>query len=273
MAKPKSYQILDTSIDALTLEGGLAAAQKIMLGGRAKYLVLPYVEFIMRARRDPSIQAALMDATLRLPNGVALNWAAEYLYGGRPGIIRLVSTLWQIVFQPKRIHTILPDRFDSSNFTWSLLKATAIQKQSVFLVGSPKRQSINAVTAYLASAIPGLQVAGSFTGHLNAAKEAELVAKLKASKPALILIGIGFPRQELLMQRLAPQLEGGLMLGEGGSFDYEQFGGHIKRAPTWMRRSGLEWFWRLVREPSRLGRQLVIPVFIWLVYLEGRKQH
>lgn len=272
MAKPKSVEILGIPVSSATLEQGISAAQKLMTDSkRAHYAVLPYVEFVMTARRDPAVRAALIESDLCLPNGVALNWAAEYLYDGKPSAWRVVSSGAQIVFRPNTVHQILPARFDSANFTYALLRQAAETGQTVFLIGSPKRQSIDAVGAYLAGAVPKLTIAGTFTGHLNPAKEQELVAKLQASQPALILVGMGFPRQELLMQRLRPQLAGGLMIGEGGSFDYQDFGGHIKRAPTWIRRSGLEWLWRLVREPSRLRRQLAIPAFIWQIYLEGRR--
>jgi N-acetylglucosaminyldiphosphoundecaprenol N-acetyl-beta-D-mannosaminyltransferase len=208
---------------------------------------------------------------LSLPNGVALNWAAEYLYGGRPGIGRLFTTLTQIVTKPASVHHMLPARFDSANFTTALLRDAAANGRTVFLIGTPKRQTIEAAAAYLSRAIPRLQVVGTFTGYLDAAKEQALVEKLKTAKPDLILVGTGFPRQELLMSRLATKLDHGLMIGEGGSFDYEEFGGHIRRAPAWMRHSGLEWLWRLIREPWRIGRQLAIPGFIWQVYLAGRQ--
>jgi len=274
MTEPKSVNIIGTEVNVLTLEQGLELASTTMAEGPARYIVLPHVEFLVKAHSQPETQAVLDAAYLRLPNGVGLTWAAAYLYGQKPPkLARIVSLGAQIVFRPKEVETVLPARFTSSNFSWQLLKSAADAGQSVFLIGSPKRQSIEAVAAYLAGAIPRLKIAGSFTGHLDATKEQELVAKLKVTHPDLILVGMGFPRQEQLMQRLAGQLDHGLMIGEGGSFDYQQFGGHIKRAPKWVQRSGLEWLWRLAREPSRLGRQLSIPVFIWQVYLQGRKVH
>ncbi len=271
-AQLKTVSILGTAVNVVGLDQGLGLANQAMTASSASYIVLPNVEFIHRAHRDPRVQSALDQAYLRLPNGVALTWAAQYLYGGRPSLGRLVTTGAQIVLRPARVQQILPNRFDSSNFTMPLLRQAAIAGQAVFLVGSPKCQSINAACAYLAASIPGLVIAGSFTGQLDAAKEQELVAKLRATKPALILIGMGFPRQELLMQRLVSQLDQGLMIGEGGSFDYQNFGGHIRRAPAWVRQIGLEWLWRLIREPQRLVRQQAIPSFIWSIYWEGRRQ-
>jgi N-acetylglucosaminyldiphosphoundecaprenol N-acetyl-beta-D-mannosaminyltransferase len=81
---------------------------------------------------------------------------------------------------------------------------------------------------------------------------------------------MGFPAQERLMSALTARLQRGVFIGEGGSFDYRELGGHAQRAPAWMQRSGLEWFWRLLREPRRWRRQLAIPRFIWAVHRETR---
>ena len=74
------------------------------------------------------------------------------------------------------------------------------------------------------------------------------------------------------MARLAPRLEHGVLIGEGGSFDFRELGGGIRRAPAPVRRLGLEWLWRLLREPSRLRRQLAIPQFVVLVQRRARAE-
>lgn len=268
----KQFHILGVKVDGLTLEEGLAAAASAMTAGPAAYITLPYVEFVMRARQNSQIRAVLNNSQLSLPNGVALNWAVEYLEGGRPGLGRLIVTLLAIVVKPRAVHRLLPDRFDSSNFTWPLLETAARLDLKVFLIGSPRQATIEATAKHLAQQIDNLEIVGTFPGYFRPAGEIQLVERLEQSRPDLILVGIGFPQQELLMQRLAAQLPHGLLIGEGGSFDYEQFGGRIKRAPRWLRRAGLEWLWRLIREPRRLGRQLAIPKFIWAVYRAGQAQ-
>jgi N-acetylglucosaminyldiphosphoundecaprenol N-acetyl-beta-D-mannosaminyltransferase len=100
--------------------------------------------------------------------------------------------------------------------------------------------------------------------------EAELVTDLHATRPDLILVGMGFPLQEELMAKLAPQLSHGVLIGEGGTFDYDSFGGVRTRAPRWVQTIGLEWLWRLATEPSRWRRQLAIPRFIWTVYRSSK---
>jgi N-acetylglucosaminyldiphosphoundecaprenol N-acetyl-beta-D-mannosaminyltransferase len=72
--------------------------------------------------------------------------------------------------------------------------------------------------------------------------------------------------QEHIISRLTPQLDHGVLIGEGGTFDYKQFGGHRRKAPVIMQRLGLEWLWRLILEPRRLRRQWAIPRFIWRIW-------
>jgi N-acetylglucosaminyldiphosphoundecaprenol N-acetyl-beta-D-mannosaminyltransferase len=73
------------------------------------------------------------------------------------------------------------------------------------------------------------------------------------------------------MARLAGRLEHGVLIGEGGSFDFRELGGRIRRAPPGLRRVGLEWLWRLGREPRRLRRQLAIPRFVVAVHRQARR--
>jgi N-acetylglucosaminyldiphosphoundecaprenol N-acetyl-beta-D-mannosaminyltransferase len=77
---------------------------------------------------------------------------------------------------------------------------------------------------------------------------------------------MGFPLQERIISRLAEHLKHGVLIGEGGTFDYEQFGGTRTKAPAIMQRLGLEWFWRLILEPNRIKRQLAIPRYIWRIW-------
>ncbi len=266
----KSYAILGTQIDPLSLEAGLTQAQTLIGADGAHYIALPYVEFIMQAKAQPKVAAALAEADLRLPNGVGLNWAIQYLYGGNHSFWRWLATGLSVIFMPGMVHDLAPGRFSSSNFTWPLLEWCADSRKTVCLIGSPKSQSIERTASHIESAIQGLDIIKTYPGRFGKAAEIRLVDELRQLKPDLILVGMGFPAQELLMQRLKAQLNHGLMIGEGGSFDYQQFGGQTKRAPSWVQKIGLEWLWRLLREPSRIGRQLVIPKFIWQVYLTGR---
>ena len=273
MASLPSYRLLGVNVMAATLEEGRRRTLELAhaTDGRGRYVVLPYVEFLTKAADQPELASLLNQADLCLPNGVALVWAAHYLYAGRPGLGRCFTTLASIVLAPGRLNRPLEARFDSANLTWPLLEAAAAKDLSVWLIGSPKRQSIEQTAAHLQQAIPALKISGTTKGILSEDSIKDMTERLRQAKPDLILVGLGFPLQEQLMQRLSRQLTGAVMIGEGGSFDYEAFGGRIKRAPLWLRRLGLEWAWRLIREPSRIKRVMAIPYFIWLIYRQGRR--
>ncbi len=267
------YQLSGVEIDAATIEEANNYIVKRAQDTKSTpcYVVKPYVEFIEQAADNPELAELLNDAELCLPDGVALNWATYYLYAGQPSIGRFVSTSLQIIFQPQRLYGVLPDRFGGINTTWPLLEACQKQNLSVFLIGSPQHNTIEHTSEVVKQRLPELQIVGTFKGRFDKAEREELVSALKQAKPDLILVGMGFPRQEKLMKELCKQLGHGVLVGEGGTFDYQSFGGQQIRAPRLMQVIGLEWLWRLVLEPHRWRRQLAIPRFMWRVFRQRKK--
>jgi len=230
-----------------------------------------FARIIFRHHSD-DVTDVLNSAWLSLADGVALQWAAAY-QAGPPSARRLASTLAAIVARPESITAVLPERAAGATFTWRLLEAARDARLTVFLVGSPKRQSITATASHLSRAIPGLSIVGTAPGRGDQLLPERLTETVKRSGADLVLVGLGFPRQELLMAELCRSLDHGVLVGEGGTFDYREFGGTIARAPAAVRRSGLEWLWRLGREPARLRRQLAIPRFIGRVHRQAVGRH
>ena len=283
--KPKRYNIMGVMVDALTMDQAaeLIVARATKPG--AVYVTKPYVEFLDRASADTDIATLLNGSFLTLPDGVSAQWAAQYLYGGQPSFGRWLGTIGQIVFQPSRRSKLVPERFGGTNFSWQMLELAAKNKLKVFIVGQLTHQDISRVAATIQKRLPNLKIVGTHPGVMGGLSkdllqsalstepvEASLVNQINSSGAQLILIGMGFPLQERLMAKMAPQLPGGVMVGEGGTFDYSSFGGKRSKAPSWMQRVGLEWLWRLILEPTRIGRQLAIIRFMVRIYHAGRRQ-
>ncbi len=262
------FGLLGVEIDAITVKQATDYIAAIAKNPKTPpaYIVKPYVEFMETALKNSEIAELLNGAELCVPDGVAIVWGANYVYAGNHNPTRLFATLTKIVLNPKSLLTPLPEVFRGINFTQVLLNECAKQKLSVFLVGSPKRSNITQTASYLKAFWPELNIAGHFTGHLNPELEEELIKTLLTSKPDVILVGIGFPKQEQLMAKLAAKINHGVLIGEGGSFDYAQLGGRLPRAPHFLQKIGLEWLWRLIMEPWRLKRQLVIVRYIHHIY-------
>jgi N-acetylglucosaminyldiphosphoundecaprenol N-acetyl-beta-D-mannosaminyltransferase len=268
-------ELLGVKIDVITI--AQAVSYIIDRAGRrdqpAGYVIKPYVEFLDRAARDPKLRALLNGAELSLADGVALTWAAHYLYAGPRTFRRFWFTLCDIVLKPGRLITPLPERTAGINFTWPLLEAADRAGRVVFLIGHPANGSIEHTRAVILKRLPNLKInvldgrdPASRPGAVSDAWLTDTAATLRAANPDITLVGMGFPLQEQIMAKLAPNLSHGLLIGEGGTFDYAGFGGRRRKAPSLFQRTGTEWLWRLLLEPSRLRRQLAIPRFIRLIW-------
>lgn len=265
----KKYQILGVDVDGLTTSQAITYITD-RAGDQtspAIYVTKPYVEFLDRAS-DPEIRKLLNNSELCLSDGVALNWAAHYLYSGQHTVTRLLHSLAQIIFNPKAIFNLVPERIAGINFTWPLLEHCQKSGLKVFLVGTPKRQTIDYTVDVLRHKLPSINIVGTFPG--DSSRQDELLAKLSQAKPDIVLVGMGFPKQEEFMAAAITKLPHGVLVGEGGTFDYQQFGGTVKRAPRLIQKINLEWLWRLILEPKRIIRQLAIPRFIYKVYRQSK---
>lgn len=259
--------ILGTKIDVITMESAAEYIVDYAVSNQpARYVTKPYVEFIDLASQNSYIRDILNQSLLVLPDSVAMQWAALYQSYENRSVLRLVRTLSDIIFRPTSLTRVIPERFAGADFTWKMLEHAAGQNVTIYLVGHPQGSTIEKTATFIRSKLPLINIVGTFDGYRINNSKTELISDLEAKKPQLILVGIGFPRQEKLLSELAGLLVSGVLIGEGGTFDYQSFGGKIKRAPIWMRKIGLEWLWRLLLQPKRIVRQAAIPRFIWKVY-------
>ncbi len=276
----KAYQVLGVRIDALRMS---AAADMIVRRSEEKgpaYVTKPYVEFMVKAHRDPGVRQLLNGSFLSLPDGVSLQWATAFLYGGQRTWWRALGLAGSIVLRPAAVSQQVPEKFSGATFTWKVLEAAARTGKNVYLVGSPVSNDIRHTAQVITHRLPSLKISGSWPGAVGGlsgrrlesalgtgtVSPTDLAADINKAGADVILIGMGFPLQEKLIAALMPLLKRGVLIGEGGTFDYDSFGGSRKRAPEAWRRLGMEWLWRLILEPKRLGRQLAIPRFMWAVY-------
>jgi exopolysaccharide biosynthesis WecB/TagA/CpsF family protein len=118
--------------------------------------------------------------------------------------------------------------------------------------------------------IPGLKVVGCRDGYFDRGKPEEAVAEIAAGAPGLLLVGMGNPLQEKWIAEHVAATGARLAVGVGAFFDFQT--GHVKRAPAWMNKLGLEWVHRLLKEPKRMWRRYLLgnPLFLWRVLRQRR---
>ena len=232
--------ILGVAFDALTLGEAEERADALLCSGAGGYIVTANPEIVLRCREDAAYAAAVNGAKLVLADGVGDLCAARIL--GTP----------------------LPGRVAGADLVPRLLSRLAERGGSVFLYGARPGVAERAGES-LQSACPGLRIAGTENGYIS--DETALLEALEREKPDLLLLGLGAPRQELWMAENR-QRTPAVMIGVGGLLDV--FAGDIPRAPESWQRLGLEWLYRLLREPRRFKRVIRLPKILLLALRERR---
>jgi len=242
---PPFTHVLGCRVDAI---GAEAAVARIVLLARApaaelgpRLVVTLGTEMAVRARRDPSFRALLDGAALSLCDTIGIRLAAR-AYGLR-----------------------IPQRVTGVDLVDPLARGLAAQGLGLYLLGARGDTAARA-GAELARRHPGLQICGARDGYFREEESASVAAEIARSGARVLLVGLGSPRQEWWIERHLAATGAGAGIGVGGSLDV--ISGNLERAPLAFRRAGLEWFYRLLREPSRLRRQLALPHFVFLVAID-----
>lgn len=240
-----SISILGFPVDIVSLEQAaqwaLTAAKAPLREGHTALAVSFNPEIVMRAQEDPAVAEVLWSAELSYPDGVGAVWAAA-----RQGA-RGAATGGA---------TNEPERVPGIDLAERLVELAARDGLSVYFIGAAPGVADEAARR-LSGKYAGLQVAGVHDGYFTDQEEAAVVAGIAGASPAILLVAMGAPRQELFLHRNRERLGARVGLGVGGSFDV--WAGKVKRAPAWSQRAKVEWLYRLAADPRRLKRQLVLP--------------
>ena len=264
----RGVEVLGVRFDTLTRREAAAEVARLAGENGKAYVVKPYSEFMPRAHRDARVRHVLNGAALCLPDGVGVLWAAHYLSlsgGTLRALTQLPLSLASLVFRPSALRRPMPEAMAGVDFTWAMLEALAAAGRSVYLLGGTNEEAAGAEET-IRQRLPALKLTGFRDGYFARAHTPAVVQAINASNADVLLVAMGFPRQELWIADNLAALHVRVAVAEGGSFSF--ISGAIPRAPRWMRRTGLEWLYRLARQPSRLRRQLALPAFVWLVLRE-----
>ena len=230
--------VLGVGFDDLTLAEAAQAGAALVEGEGFHYAVTPHPEFILAARKDPAFRQVLLDADLVLADGVGVIHSAKIL--GRP----------------------LKGKVPGIDFAQRLIAWMAKNGKRLFLLGA-KPGVAELAAANLKSKYPGLIVCGTHDGYFK--EDAPVVEAIRAAAADVVFVCLGAPKQEFWMAENGPASGAHLMVGLGGSLDV--FAGVVDRAPEGFQKLGLEWLYRLMKEPKRFGRMAKLPLV--LVYALG----
>ena len=225
--------IMGVGFDDLSLEAAADTGAALARGEGFSYVVTPNPEIVELARDNEDYRRVLNQAALVLPDGIGVIYASRLLgvpLGGRvPGI----------------------------DFASALLERLAKSGEGVFLLGAKPGVAEEAAQR-LGERYPGLNLCGTHHGYFQ--DSAPVVEAIRASGAAVAFVCLGAPKQEFWMAEHGPDTGAKLMVGLGGVLDV--YAGRVKRAPAAFQKLGLEWFYRLLRQPSRAGRMAKLPAFL-----------
>ncbi len=266
----REVRILGVRLDNLTRAEAAGRIAEMAVKGPKGYVVKPYSEFMARAARDSRFREILNGAALCLPDGVGIVWAAHYLSlsGGRlRALFQFPLSHLSMLLRPRTLRGPVREPMHGVDLTWEMLAALEKSGAGVYLLGGTTEE-LAGTRREVERRLPGLRIAGVRHGYFKTTGEENerLIADINAAKPKALLVAIGSPRQEEWIAANMGRLEVNVAVAEGGSFSF--ISGATRRAPGWMRRSGLEWLFRLLRQPGRIRRQVALPVFVWLVFRE-----
>ncbi len=240
--------MMGCQIDNLSMEDTLARIDGFIRSGQPHQHVVVNVDKLVKASRDEQLRRIINECALINADGMPVVWASRLL--GKP----------------------LKERVAGVDLFEALMARAAVKGWRVFLLGA-REDVVQAVRATYMLKYPQLAIAGCRNGYWNGEhEEAAVVEQIRASGADLLFVAISSPKKEQFLGRYQAAMKIPFAMGVGGTFDVAI--GKVKRAPLWMQKAGLEWFFRFLQEPRRMFRRYFIDdmAFIWLLIKEAARR-
>jgi N-acetylglucosaminyldiphosphoundecaprenol N-acetyl-beta-D-mannosaminyltransferase len=238
--------LMGCSIDNLSMEETLQTIEGFIQSGQPHQHVVVNVDKLVKASRDPELRGIINECALINVDGMPVVWASRLL--GKP----------------------LKERVAGVDLFEALMRRAGEKGWRVFLLGA-KEEVVSKVASTYQHKYPKLVLAGYRNGYWKGeAEEAQVAAQIRDARPDLLFVAISSPKKEQFLGRYQAEMKVPFAMGVGGTFDVAI--GQVKRAPVWMQKSGLEWFYRFLQEPRRMFRRYFIEdmAFVWLFLKELR---
>jgi len=234
------FRVVSLDVDRLTHQASVDRVLRLARFKGGGYVCFATVHMVMEALDSPEFAATVNAAEIVVPDGMPMVWMQRL----------------QSAKDPQRIR--------ANDLMMMLMQAAEKENLKVGFYGGT-REVIDAIVARARKEHPGLNIAYAYSPpfrELTPEEDAEFVDQISTSGTQILFVGLGCPKQEVWMAQHSGRVHCA-MLGVGASFDF--YAGKIKESPAWLGRLGLEWLYRLSREPKRLWRRYLIlnPRFIW----------
>ncbi|WP_462221243.1 WecB/TagA/CpsF family glycosyltransferase [Ferruginibacter sp.] len=239
--------ICNIPVDALTMQQTIALIDKAIEEHRPVHHVVINAAKVVNAQKDEALKESIVSCDIINADGQAIVWAANFL--NRP----------------------LPERVAGIDLMDNLVKLAAEKKYGIFFLGAKEdvvKDVVNVYTEKYGKEI----IAGYRNGYFTKDDELEIAKQIAESGASILFVAMSSPKKEIFLNTYKHLIKMPFIMGVGGSFDVVS--GLVKRAPVWMQKWGLEWFYRVMQEPGRMWKRYLFgnSEFIYLVLKEKWKQ-
>ncbi|MBQ5949794.1 WecB/TagA/CpsF family glycosyltransferase [Massilia sp. ST3] len=246
-AAQERITLMGCDVDNLSMEETLGRIEGFIASGRPHQHVVVNVDKLVKASRDPELRRIINECALINADGMPVVWASRLL--GKP----------------------LKERVAGVDLFEALMRRAGEKGWRVFLLGA-KEEVVGKVAETYQRKYPRLVLAGWRNGYWKGEhEEAEVARQIRDSRADLLFVAISSPKKEQFLGKYQAEMKIPFAMGVGGTFDVAI--GKVKRAPVWMQKSGLEWFYRFLQEPRRMFRRYFIDdmAFVWLFIKEAAR--
>lgn len=242
MSQPSGFSSIHIHgfrVDCVTMDDALSLCEKFIAEGGPHHIVTADASMVMTARENSEFNEIAGKAALVTPDGAGILWAS------------------------KKLGTPVPAKVSGVELSERLVALSGEKGWRVYFLGAGPGVA-EAAAQKMREKYAGANIVGVRDGYFKTDDEEAAIAEVAAAKPDILLVALGIPRQEKLIDRYKDRLGAKVLIGVGGTLDV--FSGTVKRAPVWMQKVGLEWFWRVASNPNaaRFKKLAVLPRFALL---------
>ncbi len=239
--------ICNIPVDAFTMQETISLIDKAIAENRAIHHVVINAAKVVNAQKDKALRDSIVDCDIINADGQAIVWASRFL------------------------NCPLPERVAGIDVMQNLVKLAAKKKYRIFFLGA-KEEVVKEVVEVYTKIYSKEVIAGYRNGYFTKEEEETVAKQIADSGANILFVAMSSPKKEIFLNTYKNLIQTPFIMGVGGSFDVVS--GLVKRAPRWMQRWGLEWFYRVLQEPRRMWKRYLFgnSEFIYLIGKEKWKQ-
>lgn len=240
----KKADILGVKIDLVNMNDALRIVEGFLWSSAPHFIATANAEMVMMANRDAELKKILNGAHLVVPDGAGVVWAARHLGFSMPERVAGFDLVQRILAERREGRKLRVYFFGSAPGVAQKAKQSAEER------------------------CQDIEVVGVHDGYFSSAEEKEIIKEIQRLKPQLLLVALGVPKQEKWIRKNLKILNVPVVIGVGGTLDV--MAGVMKRAPLWMQKAKLEWLFRGLLQPKRIGRLMELPKFVLRVRMNKK---